>query len=79
MSFKVDENLPVEVAEVLRQSGYAAVTVLEQRRGGSADVLLAALCQRESRVLVTLDMDFADIGAYPPAESPGLIVLRHHG
>ena len=25
---------------------------------------------------MTLDMDFADIRAYPPAEFPGLIVLR---
>lgn len=76
MRFKVDENLPVEVAEVLRQAGYDAASVLEQQHGGSADAQLAALCQRESRTLVTLDMDFADIRAYPPAEFPGLIVLR---
>ena len=25
---------------------------------------------------MTLDMDFADIRSYPPAEYPGLIVLR---
>jgi len=76
MRFKVDENLPVEAAEALRQAGHDAATVLEQRHGGSADAQLAALCQRESRILVTLDMDFADIRAYPPAEFPGLIVLR---
>ena len=76
MRFKVDENLPVEVAEALRQSGHDAVTVLEQQHGGSADARLAALCQQEGRVLVTLDMDFADIRTYPPAAFPGLIVLR---
>lgn len=27
-------------------------------------------------MLVTLDTDFADIRAYPPAEAPGLLVLR---
>jgi predicted nuclease of predicted toxin-antitoxin system len=27
-------------------------------------------------VLLTLDLDFADIRTYPPAESPGIIVLR---
>jgi hypothetical protein len=26
--------------------------------------------------LITLDVDFADIRAYPPADFPGLIVLR---
>jgi predicted nuclease of predicted toxin-antitoxin system len=76
MRFKVDENLPIEVAEALRQAGHDAVTVLEQHIGGSADAQLTTLCKRESRVLVTLDMDFADIRRYPPAEFPGLIVLR---
>jgi len=76
MRFKVDENLPVEAAEALRQAGHDAATVLEQKHGGSPDTELADLCQREGRSLVTLDMDFADIRAYPPAEYPGLIVLR---
>lgn len=76
MRFKVDENLPVETAEALRQAGYDAVTVLEQKYGGSADAQLANLCQHEGRMLVTLDIDFADIRAYPPAEFPGLVVLR---
>jgi predicted nuclease of predicted toxin-antitoxin system len=76
MRFKVDENLPIEVAEALRQAGHDAATVLEQQFGGSADARLATLCQRESRTLVTLDMDFADIRNYPPVEYPGLIVLR---
>jgi predicted nuclease of predicted toxin-antitoxin system len=76
MRFKVDENLPIEVAEALQQAGHDAVTVPEQHLGGSADAQLAALCRREGRVLVTLDMDFADIRNYPPAEFPGLIVLR---
>ena len=76
MRFKVDENLPLEVAERLRASGHDAQTVLEQELGGSDDSRLVALCQREGRALVTLDMDFADIRAYPPADLPGLIVLR---
>lgn len=76
MRFKIDENLPIEVAEALQQVGQDAVTMLEQRHSRSADAQLATLCQRKSRVLVTLDMDFADIRNYPPAEFPGLIVLR---
>ena len=76
MKFKIDENLPVEAADILRGSGFDAQTVLEQQLGGSADSGLAALCQLEGRVLVTLDMDFSDIRAYPPAEYPGLVVLR---
>ena len=50
--------------------------VLEQTMGGEPDPIVAAVCQREGRVLVTLDTDFADIRTYPPAERPGLLVLR---
>ena len=76
MRFKIDENLPIEAAELLQQAGYDASTVLQQDLGGKADIDIASVCQRERRVLVTLDMDFADIRAYPPELYPGLIVLR---
>ena len=76
MLFKVDENLPVEVAQVLREAGHEAVTVLDQHLGGSADALIASICQQEERTLVTLDLDFADIRAYPPADYTGVIVFR---
>ena len=78
MEFKVDENLPVEVADLLRQVGYDAVTVFEQHLEGSPDSDIASACQEEGRTLITLDTDFADIRAYPPAQFPGLIVLRLH-
>jgi len=78
MEFKVDENLPVEVADLLRQVGYDAVTVFEQHLEGSPDSDIASICQQEGRALITLDTDFADISAYPPAQFPGLIVLRLH-
>jgi predicted nuclease of predicted toxin-antitoxin system len=76
MKFKVDENLPIEVAELLRQAGHDAATVLEQHLSGRADSAVALVCQQEDRILITLDLDFADIRSYPPAEYPGLIVLR---
>ena len=47
MKFKIDENLSIEVAELLRQTGYDAATVLEQELSGSSDTDLASLCQEE--------------------------------
>jgi len=78
MEFKVDENLPIEIADSLHQAGYDAVTVFEQHLEGSPDSDIASACQAEGRALITLDIDFADIRAYPPAQFPGLIVLRLH-
>lgn len=76
MRFKVDENLPLIVAELLREAGFDTHTVHEENLAGSQDADIDAACRRESRIIVTLDLDFADIRAYPPAESAGAIVLR---
>ena len=40
------------------------------------DETLAAACMAEERVLLTQDLDFADIRTYPPAEYPGIVVFR---
>jgi predicted nuclease of predicted toxin-antitoxin system len=76
MKFKIDENLPVEVAELLREAGHDAATAIEQQLGGSADLRIVEVCQEERRALVTLDTDFADLRGYPPKDYPGLVVLR---
>jgi len=76
LKFKVDENLPTEAAELLASAGHDAVTVMDQRMVGQPDTNIAMVCQREGRAVVTLDLDFADIRAYPPGDYPGIIVLR---
>ena len=76
MKFKVDENLPVEIAHDLTVAGHDATTVIGERLGGSSDHQISAICQHEERTLITLDMGFADIRAYRPEEHPGITVLR---
>lgn len=76
MQFKVDENLPVEIAELLVNAGHDTKTVNEQQLQGVKDPVLIDACKSESRVLITLDTDFSDIRAYPPQEFSGIIVLR---
>ncbi len=74
--FKLDENMPNEATAVLREAGHDAVSIMDQQLGGQADESVATVCRQEGRVVVTLDLDFADIRAYPPADYPGIIVLR---
>ncbi len=76
IQFKIDENLPVDAAVLLQEGGYYAETVFDEGNQGSPDTDLLQVCRQENRVLVTLDLDFADIRSYPPNEYPGLIVLR---
>jgi predicted nuclease of predicted toxin-antitoxin system len=47
MKFKVDENLPVEAAELIRNEGYDAVTVWDQNLGGATDKNIAKVCNKE--------------------------------
>ena len=76
MLFKVDENLPMEAVASLRTAGHDALSIHDQQMVGSLDPHVASVCQAEGRALVTLDLDFADIRAYPPGNYPGIIVLR---
>jgi predicted nuclease of predicted toxin-antitoxin system len=50
--------------------------VAEEGISGAADEILASRCREEDRILVTLDLDLANLLAYPPATTPGIIVLR---
>jgi len=76
MLVKVDENLHPDAAALLASAGHDAVTVFDQGLRGHADDDIAAVCHREQRVLVTLDLDFSDIRQYPPGDYAGIIVLR---
>lgn len=76
MKFKIDENLPVEFAENLIAAGHDATTVVAEHHRGAVDSAIVNLCLQEGYILVTLDLDFADIYAYPPAEFPGFVVFR---
>jgi predicted nuclease of predicted toxin-antitoxin system len=76
VKFKIDENLPVEAAMILREAGFDVETIWDETLSGAADDIVAARVRSEARVLVTLDLDFANIQAYPPAHHAGIIVLR---
>ncbi|MBI4482395.1 MAG: DUF5615 family PIN-like protein [Acidobacteria bacterium] len=78
MKFKIDENLPMEFAVLLHAAQYDAVTTMTQGLKGEGDPVVIDVCRREERILVTLDLGFGDIQAYPPQDLPGLIVLRVH-
>jgi predicted nuclease of predicted toxin-antitoxin system len=43
---------------------------------GADDERLGAVWRAHARVLFTLDLDFADIRTYPPADYTGIVVMR---
>ena len=81
MRFKLDENLSGNLIRLFVEAGHDAVTVGQQGMSGGGDASVASVCVAESRVLVTLGTDFADIRVAPPEDYPGILVLRlgRHG
>ena len=76
MKFKTDENLPNHEASTLREFGFEADSVWDESLTGADDRSIAEQARGEGRILVTLDLDFANIRAYPPEQHPGIVVLR---
>ncbi len=69
-------SFPDELVEVLQTAGHDAETVSDEGLAGAKDPQVLAACQTESRGLITLDLDFSNIVAYPPEHLSGLVVLR---
>ncbi len=76
MRAKLDESMPNEAVRALGAAGWDCSTVHDEGLAGATDDQLAFACRTEDRVLFTLDLDFADIRAYPPVEYAGIVVLR---
>lgn len=76
MRFKLDENLPALARQRLVDAKWDVHDVHDERLASAEDSAIQAACDREQRILVTLDTDFADTRRYNPGRSPGVIVLR---
>jgi len=76
LRIKVDEDLPPVVATWLRNHGYEASTVIEQRMGGWKDAQLWKAVQAEGKFLVTADKGFANIRVHPPGTHAGVLLLH---
>ncbi|MCL4218339.1 MAG: DUF5615 family PIN-like protein [Candidatus Hydrogenedentes bacterium] len=68
--------MPITAASYLRSTGHDADTVVDEDLGGAVVNSIYHAALEAERILVTLDLDFADIRSYRPAESRGIWVLR---
>jgi predicted nuclease of predicted toxin-antitoxin system len=74
--FKVDEDLPGEIASMLRAGGHDTVTVLDEGLGGAPDSRVWDAVQQEQRCLLTADKGFADARRFPPGMHGGIVLFR---
>ena len=75
MRFKLDENMPRDAATRLIDEGYDVETVIGEGLGGEDDPPVLRAATDEGRILLTFDLDFADIRRYPPGTHAGIVVF----
>lgn len=77
MRLKLGENLDPRAVDTLRAEGHDMATVQDQRLSGEPDDSVVTACAAEHRCLLILDLDFANVLAYPPERYSGLVAPRH--
>ena len=78
MKIKPDENLPVRLVGKLQKLGHNVHTTEDEQLAGHSDAEVWEAAQKESRFLITQDMDFSDSRRFAPGQHHGLLLLRLH-
>jgi predicted nuclease of predicted toxin-antitoxin system len=76
MKIKLDENLPLLLASLLKGLGHDVHTIRDERLVGCADREIWEATQKESRFLITQDLDFSDLRQFAPGSHHGILLVR---
>lgn len=76
MRIVVDEDLPLAVAQLLRESGFEAKHVRELGLAGQPDSNVIAAAREKTALLFTADLHFSNLLTYPLGTHSGVVVLR---
>jgi predicted nuclease of predicted toxin-antitoxin system len=72
----LDHCVPNRVAELLTAAGHEVVRLRDCLPTDSPDPIVIGKADELDAVLVSLNGDFADITAYPPANHHGIVALQ---
>ena len=75
MKIKLDENLP-QLATLLEDFGHEIHTLHEEKLSGHSDKEVWEAAQKESRFLITQDLDFSDSRKFAPGSHHGILLVR---
>ena len=76
MKFKLDENLPLELAADLRDWGHDSDTVVDEGLRGAKDPSVVEAAFAAGRILITLDKGIANLRQYPLGGHAGIVLFR---
>jgi predicted nuclease of predicted toxin-antitoxin system len=77
MSVLLDHCVPRKYLRLLQSWGYEATLLTEHVAPDTTDVDVIMLAQTLDAVLLTVDLDFANILNYPPDAYAGIVVMRY--
>lgn len=80
LKFFIDQCVPASIGKFLQDSGHEMLILKDYISIEAPDEIVIAKAQELGAILVSLNGDFADIVAYPPANYCGIISiqLRNH-
>jgi predicted nuclease of predicted toxin-antitoxin system len=76
MKLKLDENLSRHLQAMLSHRQHDVLTAGDEGLLSQPDMIIAQAARGEGRMLMTLDLDFADLRNYPPGSHPGIVLFR---
>jgi len=76
MKLKLDENLSRHLKTVLTDLGHDVLTAADEDLLSRPDTEIARAAATEKRMVLTLDVEFADLRKYPPGSHAGILLFR---
>jgi predicted nuclease of predicted toxin-antitoxin system len=76
MRLKLDENLSRHLKPLLIARGHDTLTAADEHLLSRPDTEIARAADVEERMLLTLDVQFADLREHPPGSHPGILLFR---
>jgi len=78
LRFFSDQCVPAEITDTLRRHGHQVTLLREVLPIRSLDPAVIAKAHELGTILLSLNGDFADIVAYPPAHHLGIVAIQLH-
>lgn len=78
LRFLADQCVPLQIVFSLRQNSHDVIILRDVLPVRSVDPIVIAKAQELNRILLSLNGDFSDIVAYPPANYQGIVAIQLH-
>ena len=76
MKLLIDECVLGKTAKLLKRSGFSLITLQKLHKTSATNGTIIQIAKKEKAIIVTNDLDFANLILYPIGSHEGIIVLR---